>query len=258
MSAPTFQTMSLEKLVVDKRYQRPLDPKRVQKIVDEFDPRLLGALEVSVHNGKAAIFDGQHRYAALKRLKAASAPCLAHHKLDAKDEATLFVALQRERRNIRPYERFRAMVFSGDPAAREIKRIVEGAGYKIGSHYGPEFEQSGGIGGVVTLERIYRRQGAAGLKATLGLAELWKGEPKSTDAMLLEGLAALFAGYGTRLDGTACRRLADVPARTILRRAMGGDMPGGGSAAARKYVFAELRKIAGVRGRPEKHRKAAA
>lgn len=259
MSAtPTFETLPLSKLVVDGHYQRALDPKRVHEIAENFDPRLLGTLEVSIRNGKAAVFDGQHRLAALRELKLPAAPCLSHKGLSAKDEAALFVALQRQRRNIRPYERFRAMVFSGDPAARGIKRIVDRAGFKVGSHYGVEFEQAGGIGGIVTLERIYKRQGPQGLAATLELAKLWAGEPKCTDAMLLEGLASLLEGYGDRVDDVARERLAAVPARTIIRRATGGDMPGGGSAAGRRYVLAELRKIAGVRGRPSKRSKVAA
>jgi hypothetical protein len=255
--AVKYDVVPLSKLIVDKHYQRPLDEKRVKKIVEEFDPRLLGTLEVSVRNGKSAVFDGQHRLAALRALKATEAPCLQHTGLSAQEEAALFVAHQKGRRNIRPYERFHAMWYSGDATARGIKRVLDKSGYKVGNHFGPEFEQSGGIGGVITLERIFKRQGPAGLAAALDLLSLWRGEPKSTDAMLLEGCATLIEQYGDRIDDIARKRLSGVSARTIIRRATGGDMPGGGSSAGRKYVTAELRKIAGVRGRPNARKKAA-
>lgn len=244
-----FKTVPVKDLVIDKRYQRELDQARVNKIADEFDPRMLGTLEISGRNGKAAVFDGQHRLAALKKLKIDKAPCLSHEGLSPQDEAELFVQLQQARRNINPLERFRARIFAEDPVALGLKQLVEDHDYTIATYFGRKQDTRGDFKAIGTLERLYRKDPEV-LGETLDLLDLWKGEPSSTDAMLLEGVFTLIYGYADRLDADALESLKAVPAQTILRRAVGGVIGGGGGPTARKYVAAELRKTAGVRGRP--------
>jgi hypothetical protein len=58
----------VDRLCAGPSYQRDLDPKRVNKMVNEFDHRLLGVLEVSVRaDGRFAILDGQHGWSRLPR-----------------------------------------------------------------------------------------------------------------------------------------------------------------------------------------------
>jgi hypothetical protein len=60
-TAPYIDVILAELLFADPTYQRDLDPKRVTKMVAEFDQRLVGVLEVSARgNGRFAILDGQH------------------------------------------------------------------------------------------------------------------------------------------------------------------------------------------------------
>src|ERR1700727_952864 len=244
-----FATVPLDRLIVDKRYQRPLDKARVERMTSGFDPRLLGTLEVSERNGKVAVFDGQHRLAVLQALGHEDAPCLVHQALSPQEEANLFVELQRQRRPIRPVERFHAALFSGDPTAKKIKRIVEKAGWRIAKSSSGNRHDSDGIRAISTLESVFRQHGPDGLSQTLALANIWKGDPNATDALLLAGLATFIDAYGDRIDDDARERLAAVAPRTIVRRATGGG-PGGGNLTARKFIYAELRKISGVRGRP--------
>ena len=73
----------VEDLFVDPSYQRTLDEKRVDRIASEFDPALLGTREVSARNGRSAVFDGQHRLAALRKIGRRSVPCIVHRELSA-------------------------------------------------------------------------------------------------------------------------------------------------------------------------------
>jgi hypothetical protein len=67
-TATYIDAILAELLFADPSYQRDLDPKRVTKMVSEFDQRLVGVLEVSARgNGRFAILDGQHRWAATCR-----------------------------------------------------------------------------------------------------------------------------------------------------------------------------------------------
>lgn len=250
-----FKTVPVSDLIIDKRYQRELDKKRVKQIVENFNPRLLGTLDVSTRNGKSAVFDGQHRLAALKALKMDAAPCLSHDDLTPEQEAELFVALQRDRRTVNAVERFKARVFSHEPVACELKGIVEECGYTIATHLAANQAERGQIRAVATLERIFNRGGEGLLAQTLELAKTWDGDARSTDAMFLDGLSILVAQYGDRIDAEAVSRLGEIAPTVILRRATNG-LTGGGGVTAARLVAVELRKVSGVRGRPASTKKA--
>lgn len=181
---PRYKKVPLDKLIVDPAYQRELDEKRVEKIVTEFDPALLGTLEVSVRNGKSAVFDGQHRLAALKEVGETSAPCLVHEGLSVPEEAMLFVRLQTERRALKPLDRFKARLRAGEEEALEIAQAAKDAGYVISSGGGDDNR----IGAVTALDRVYQRGGPPLLQDALFLLSTWKGEPGGTDGALIEGL----------------------------------------------------------------------
>jgi hypothetical protein len=238
---PEYMQIPLGRLTVDERYQRELSPARVKKLAARFDRRLLGALECSRRvDGTIAVFDGQHRLELLKLKGEPSAPCLVHQMTD-REEAELFVALQRNRKALLPIERFRARVFSGDPAAKEIVGVANDAGFSIATRKG-----AGGIRAVTALENVYRREGAAGLKATLDMiARTWDGDAKSTDGYFLEGVAQFISDYSNRIGPLEEAKLSEHLPVVYLRRAL----PNGGGGAARFGVESELRKVAGIRGR---------
>lgn len=249
-----YRRVPLDELIVDERYQRPIETGRVERIAEHFDERLVGTLEVSRHNGKCAVFDGQHRLEALRLRGLPDAPCLVHDDLTPEAEARLFVVLQQARKRVHPVDRFRAQVFSGDARAVDINSAVERAGFRI-AHDGPDAGEHRGIRAVVSLERIHRRSGAEGLLHTLKIVdELWGGDRKSTDGAFLEGVEEFFATYGDRIDTEESHRLRAESPTVMIRRSLGN---GGGGTQLRFQILAELRKVAGVRGRPAQ-RKAAA
>lgn len=54
-------------LVTDTTYQRSIDEKAVDRIVENFDPRLVNVVKVSHRDGKFYVFDGAHTLNALDR-----------------------------------------------------------------------------------------------------------------------------------------------------------------------------------------------
>lgn len=250
MSQPKYRKLPVGTLVVDARYQRELKESRVAKIARTFNPRQLGALEVSDRgDGTFAVFDGQHRLAALRELDLDTAPCLVHSGLTAEQEAELFVRMQDDRKAPSPIERFQARVFSGDEDAMLVDSTAALAGFTIGS--------SGDAGtfhvikAVAALERVYKREGIDILSETLHVIhDLWGGDQRSTDGYLIEGLAQFLRRYGNRFGPTERERLRGAAPTVILRKAL-GPMQGGGS-HARHAIEAEIRKVCGVRGRPLK------
>lgn len=239
----SYKRVPVGDLYVDERYQRPLDKAHVKRISKGFDDRLVGTLEVSQRNGTGsyAVFDGQHRLEAAKLAKIAALPCLVHKGLTPEEEAGLFVALQRQRKSINPLVRFRARLFMGEETAIAINDMALTCGFKIGDTRG----STGTISAVAALERIYAR---GNLAATLTLvSEIWAGDDRSTDGPILDGMSVVEQGYGHRLTDKHLEKLRAVAPTVILRRALGP--MGGGSSTP--LVAAEIRKTAGLTGRPK-------
>lgn len=252
MSIPKYRKVPLTDLFVDAAYQRPLDEKRVEKIRDEFNPALLGTLEGSVRNGKVAVFDGQHRLAALHALDAKQAPCLLHENLSVPEEAALFVRLQTQRKTLRPIDRFKARLVGKEPAALIIETVVNRHGYAVleGGH-------SHMIGAVTALDRVYDRGGEELLDRVLTLLDTWRDEPRGTDGALIEGLAIAIQKFGDhpRWEHIG-EELQHVTATSILRKAMATMETGGGSGSRPQAVAKQLGVLVGIRGPYKKRQKA--
>jgi hypothetical protein len=151
----SFELLDVGELFVDDSYQRPLT-SFVSRIARLFDPALFGSLVVSERRkGRFAVVDGQTRAAAVKQLALAGratrrVPCLVYRGLTRSQEASLFARLQKERRGISSYHRFRAALVAGELEALAIQKIVTDAEYEIG-------DAPSQIGAVAALEKVYRR-----------------------------------------------------------------------------------------------------
>lgn len=240
-----YQRLPVADLIVDDGYQRRLDEKRVQRMAKDFRPEMLGTLEVSRHNGRSAVFDGQHRLAAAKLVGLETLPCLVHSSMSREDEADLFYRLQRDRKAVHPVEAFKARLVAGDPGVAEIHRLASDAGFVVG--YKPSADR---IAAVATLERVHAR-GVLG--ETLELMGLWKGDVGVTDAGFIDGLSLLVQGYGHRLSSDVRSKLRAVSAALIVRNAMSRMMRERGYTQTQNkshYVLTELRKTADLTGAP--------
>ena len=114
-------------------YQRPVLDRDVDKLVREWDPRLLTPLVVSFRDGHYYLVDGQHRVCAMRKKnggKDVTALCRVYHGLTYEQEAELYYKLDRAKGHLRLAHATKALVESGaDAEIIEIKRLLEGAGF---------------------------------------------------------------------------------------------------------------------------------
>lgn len=195
----SFGLVELDKTFVDEEYQRPLT-SFVDRIKEELKPGLLGTLVMSErkrgqHPSGApyAVVDGQTRREGLLFHEWPYAPALVYSGLTKGDEAKLFADLQRERRNIATYYRFRASLIAEEEEAVNINRIVEGAGYKLGPQAGKDGNT---ISAIANLEKLYRRSPELLERALTIFKEAWSG--KELDRYVPNG--DLLGGMGWFLD----------------------------------------------------------
>jgi hypothetical protein len=238
-----FEVLPIKHLMVDDSYQRPLTTF-VDKIVANFDPALLGTIVVSKRSAKQyAVVDGQTRMEALRELGHAEMPCLVYEKLTQSDEASLFARLQRERRGIASYHRFRAALVAGDEEAIEIERIADDCGYEVGI-------EPGKISAVAALEYAYRRSPEILERTLLIFQEAWgESEHPTPTGDLIKGLAYLLNSNDKIKDERMAEKLADVTPEAVRRRASAfkeGIGQGGGGAV--RYHAQALEAVYRSRG----------
>jgi hypothetical protein len=212
-----FEILDVNELVVDESYQRPLTSfaKRIER---GFDPALVGTLVVSRRDdGTQAVVDGQTRAAAIRTLAGegkvtSTVPCLVYVGMSQADEASLFVRLQKERRGMHSYERFRAALVAGDPEAIAIKAICDRLGYRLG-------QGANELSAVSALEKVYRRSPKV-LERTLRLLRKPWGGGYMPSGDMVKGVGRLFDEGTEIVDDQLVQRLESVTPDYVRRLAL--------------------------------------
>ena len=216
------ELLSTGELYSGQPYQRPVKDCDVDKLVREWDPRLLTPLVVSYREGRNNLVDGQHRVCAMRKKnggKDVIALCRVYHGLTYEQEAELYYKLDRAKGHLRLAHATKALVESGtDAEIIEIKRLLEGAGFvwALDKPTGESFE----IEATRAVINAYRLLGGATFSRMLELtARTWHGSPASVKASFLSGMALFLKTYETELDDDVfIKRLSAVDPEEILRR----------------------------------------
>lgn len=206
-------------LFADGEYQRPLVEARVINIVDNFDPALVGTIDVSQRtDGTYAILDGQQRVEALRRLGYNRVYCNVYENMTVAQEAEFFFRKNWNRSKIAVYFALRARAQAGDEAANDIFRIVERNGFMLTS----SSNEAEGIGAVRSVEQAYMTQGAKALDETLDLIQRnWFGQPKATSADIIRGLSRFVKNFEGGYDRNQLELAMASGPETILEVARG-------------------------------------
>lgn len=122
----TLEWIGVDDLVVDSTYQRELEPRKVARIVNDFDPDAFGSLVISLReDGTKAVIDGSHRRAAVIEMgwNDQKVPANIHRGLSVEDEARIFSILNSNRTKPKVVDLFRANVAAGQPMAVAINQV---------------------------------------------------------------------------------------------------------------------------------------
>lgn len=218
----TEELLSTGELYSGQPYQRPVLDRDVDKLVREWDPRLLTPLVVSYREGQYNLVDGQHRICAMRKKnngKDVTALCRVYRGLTYEQEAELYYKLDRAKGHLRLSHATKALLESGsDTEIIEIKRLLEEAGFTwaLDKPTGEPFE----IEATRTVINAYRQLGGASFSRMLNLiARTWHGAPSSVKASMLSGMALFLKTYETEFkDATFIKRLSAVDPDEIIRR----------------------------------------
>lgn len=200
----TVEWLPANTLTVDPSVQRSFDPRRAERINEDFDENALGMFTVSRRaDGTHHIVDGQHRHGViiLRSEEARLLHCQVHHGLTRPQEARMFRLLN----NAKPVsvlERFVVRVQEQDPIATSINKVLNDRGWRLGTA-----KLDGIFGAVASIETPYTRAEKArgeGEKLAAWVIDIctkaWGHDSNGVRGEIVTGLAHMYLRHGSVID----------------------------------------------------------
>lgn len=218
-----LQSISTASLHSGLPYQRPVRPRRVNKLVREWDPTYLSPIEVSYRDGKYNVVNGQHRIAAMRKISGGEdvmVNCLVYTGLTYEQEAAMYFLLDKTTGHLKLANAVKALLESGtDPTVIDIKQRIERAGFTwaLDKPAGVTYE----LKPVRAVMDAYAQLGAPGFSRMLGLiAGAWHGTQVSLTGGMISGMALFLKAHENELDDyTAIQRLSAIDPTVIAQLA---------------------------------------
>lgn len=244
-----FDVIPIKQMIVDV-YQRPLT-SFVDKIVDEFDPALLGTVVLSQRSrgrsAEYALVDGQTRAEGAKRVGVAALPAIVYEGLTLEQEAELFAKFQTERRRMHTVDLFRSQVVARLEPQTTVSKIATRMGFRMHEVASQSKEN---ISAPMSLVWVYNSCTSGSrahpnpklLETTLEvIKEAWPNSPvEARSAQLIKGLGYFLHTHDSEdkpIDiGRLIDRLGRVMPSELVKRATNFREGRGASASSPKYM----------------------
>jgi len=197
-----YRQLMSNALLTDTSYQRNIESARVDRIVENFDPRVVNTLKVSSRNGGFYVFDGAHTLLALKRING-DAPfhvdCKVFYGLTYEDEAYLFALQNGESKEVAFRVRLRAMLISGSAEAQDFRARTTNAGLALAEGTGSATKNT--IVALAKAYKLYKDRGPEEYGCILRLiVDTWGGVAWSLTSYILGGVNVLLVEYGAAIN----------------------------------------------------------
>lgn len=218
---PVLDWLDVGNIFVEKLYQRPLDMNRVEDIVRNFTWRSFGALVVVPQaEGGYHVTDGQHRLEAAKmHPHVTHVPAVIVKADDVHEEASIFVGINKNRKNVSALELFFAKLTANDDDALTIQQVCQKAGIRIPKH--PGDYRPGDTIAVSAIQAIIDKHGAMRARERLQVlaaagftpitaahikaVDMLLTDPEFADQIVAEDLTAALTTYGDSVEADVKR-----------------------------------------------------
>ena len=218
----TERTLFTGRLTSGLPYQRPVDEREVNRLIREWDDRLLDPLVVSFRDGKFNVVDGQHRVAAMRKMnggKEVMVPCTIYSGLTYEQEADLCYKLDKAKKRLTLAQATNALAESGtDADIRTVKSLIEANGFVWALNR--RTRSANEIGSIRALMKSWRALGNDEFSRMLVLLRCaWGGNPDSLTSFIFSGMTIFLKAYGAEIDDRLfIRQLSKVEPDEIVRR----------------------------------------
>ena len=218
----TERTLFTGRLTSGLPYQRPVDEKEVNRLIREWDDRLLDPLVVSFRDGKFNVVDGQHRVAAMRKMnggKEVMVPCIIYSGLTYEQEADLCYKLDKAKKRLTLAQATNALAESGtDADIRTVKSLIEANGFIWALNR--RTRGANEIGSIRALMKSWRALGNEEFSRMLVLLRCtWGGHPDCLTSFIFSGMTIFLKTYSAEMDDRLfIRQLSKVDPDEIVRR----------------------------------------
>lgn len=242
------QRVPLDAIGVDPSYQRDVKPKH-KKIIAEFNETAFGIPLVAEREDRTLwIVDGLQRMTAAKKMGWVLLRAEVFASSGPEHEAQVFKFVNLYRTKLEPLDEWRALLTSHDETAWEIKRVVEGCGFRIsGDGKNPDTLRC-----VSSIRTLHKRYGSEGLKFSLEVSKkAWPGEFMTHNSSVLMGLGSFYRQNDGEVDKSILLpKLSKVTPQKLLYSARQSSLT--------NDVYGEIAKLVQQlymkrRGRPRKN-----
>ena len=183
-SAPMLDWLRIADLVLDDRYQRPLERANwslINKIAQDFRwSRFAPVLVAPLEGGRFAIVDGQHRAHAAQLVGLERIPAQIV-QMDLRAQADAFAWVNGHVRPVTKHALYRAALAAGEPWALAARDAVEAAGCRLMTSNGSRLTKKPGEIYSIALIRRLVDQGC-GSVVTVGLRAIRDSEMRDVEA----------------------------------------------------------------------------
>lgn len=162
---PSIENRNPSELRIDDSYQRSIETNPSQaliaRIARNWDWRMCLPLVVSKRlDGSLYVIDGQHRLAAAQRRSDISfLPCCVSVYGDVADEAAMFVAMNRQRRQMNRLDDFHAAQAGGDQDANAVADLIRSVGFTVSRRTGSAAWAPGDVSFTSAIGEIRKKHG---------------------------------------------------------------------------------------------------
>ena len=197
-----YRAINTKDLQVDELYQRDIDPKRLARMVKNYDPCLVNAVKVSYRDGKYWIFDGRHTSVMEKTVRGkgrdVAVDCKVFRGLTRLDEMELFVEQNGESAAVSVNAKMKALYNFGDPDITGMVSAAAAAGVRVDFTKG---QATNKITAISTLLKMFLRMPRDQFIQLLAvLREAWSGSPDGFVREILIGMEKFYGCYYAKFN----------------------------------------------------------
>ena len=190
---PRLEWIEVDKMIIDRSYQREESSARIRRIARAFNWRHFQPVTVTLAGDQYAVIDGQHRIAAAKLVPQISKlPAYIVDAPEVRDQAGAFITTNKERAGVTPLALFWAGITAQNTECIRVLQISEAAGVTIAKSASgdtPPLTTSA----IVAVQRAVRRYGdKAARRALSAIAEAHPQTPSAFGGVLVASLTQIF------------------------------------------------------------------
>lgn len=216
-----YKVMNTRQLSIDQLYQRKLDPKKINRIVKNYDPCLVNLVKVSFRDGRYWVFDGQNTVAAEKTVRGkggdVTVMCKIFYGLTRLDEMELFVAQNGESSAVSINDKLRALYdVGGDPDVTGMVRGAESVGVRVDFTKGHAYNKVTALSTLLKSYMKLSRDQYIDMLSTIKMA--WQGIPEGYSREILNAMTTIYLNYyGEFKSREMAKSLSKVSPIQIIR-----------------------------------------